>query len=86
MKDVVQIDTCLGYGDGIDVFYNEDKLDEAQDVVNEECDNSDHERETVVVVLDVPARRASLDEDGIVALKFALDNALKAFQERRKTA
>lgn len=86
MKDVEQINTCTGYGDGIDVFYNEDKLRKAQDDVNSECDDWGYERETVVVVLEVPARRASLDEDGIVALKFALDNALKAFQERRKTA
>ena len=84
MKDHREIDTCMGYGDGIDVFWSKEKIREAQEVVNEECESWGNENQTVVVVLDIPTRRASLDEDGIAALKSVLDEALAAHRERTK--
>lgn len=84
MDNVHQIDTCLGYGDGVDVFFNADKLNEAQHDVNETARDEDREPDTVVVVLEIPTRRAALDIDGIGYLRAALDAAEAAFKARRR--
>lgn len=86
MKDVAQLNTCLGYGDGIDVFWNDDKIKEAQDEVDEESANEEVEPDEVVVVIEVPTRRASLDLDGIAELRDALDKAEQAHRKRKKRA
>lgn len=86
MKDVEQIDTCTGYGDGIDVFWNEDHIRNAQRAVDEECDAEDLGKEVVVVCIEVPTRRASLDLDGIEKLRSALDKAEAAHRARMNGA
>lgn len=85
MKDVAQIDTCLGYGDGIDVFYNEGKLREAQREINEECAAQLYERDIAVVVIEIPTRSAALDLEGIGELRSALDKAEATYRERMKS-
>lgn len=84
MQNVTTVDTCAGYGDGIDVFYNDDKLAEAQDEVNEEAASNEDEPDTVVVVIELPSRRAALDLDGISALRAALDAAEKVHSNKRQ--
>ena len=86
MEDVAQLNTCLGYGDGIDVFWNKDKIKEAQDEVDEESADNEVEPDKVVVVIEVPTRRASLDLDGVAELRSALDKAEEAHRKRKKRA